>query len=113
MSHVQKKKKIISSGPKCALALLRIILEAKKFQLKTTVVGHHASEPREGRVPKGIIRSTAEGCEYEGDQRLVMLMVQELNLTSQTPCSFLGKTRKKEEEELSVSLDKDEAPGHR
>ena len=55
------KKRISSSGPKCALALLRIILEAKKFQLKTTVVGHHASEPREGRVPKGIIRSTADG----------------------------------------------------
>ena len=64
----------ISSGSRCALAWLRTILEAR-FELKTAVVGHGASDAREGRALNRIIRTTADGWEYEGDQRHADLTV--------------------------------------
>ena len=59
-------KDCISSGSKCALAWFRAILEVRS-ELKTTVVGHGASDAREGRVLNRIIWATADGWEYEGD----------------------------------------------
>ena len=47
-------KDCISSGTRCALAWFRTILEVRS-ELKTTVVGHGASDAREGRVLNRII----------------------------------------------------------
>ena len=77
----------IVPGSRCALAWLKIILEAR-FELKTALVGHGASDTREGRVLNRIIRATADGCAYEDDQRPRGVdSTAALNLTKSNPVS--------------------------
>ena len=83
----------IFSGSRC-------VLEAR-LELKTTVVGHGASDAREGRVL--IIRAPVDWWEYEGDQRHAELIVQELNLTNSNPVST----------PRSLPLDKDKVSEYR
>ena len=85
----------ISSGSRCALAWLRTILEAR-FELMTAVVGHGASDAREGRALNRIIRTTADGWEYEGDQRHAdFYSISAEPDRVESPCHPLEKTRRR------------------
>ena len=71
----------VSSGTPAAVEWLRREL-AKKFEIKTSIIGHGATDAREGKVLNRILRATAEGWEYEADQRHGELMGQSMGLQS-------------------------------
>ena len=50
----------------------------QRFQIKTQLIGH--KETREGKVLNRVIRATAEGWEYEADQRHGEVVIKAMNL---------------------------------
>ena len=80
-----------STGAVSDLRWLRDRLE-KKFEMKTTIVGHsnEADVVKEGKILNRIIRATSLGWEYECDQRHVEVLVEELGLRDAKSLSSPG-----------------------
>ena len=65
-----------------------------RFEIKTTVVGSRKSESTEARILNRIVRRTAQGWEYEADQRHADIIVQSLGLNDATGLSTPGEPEK-------------------
>ena len=65
------------------------ILESK-FETKTTIVGPEMKDEKTVRVLNRIITYTAEGIEYEADQRHAESMIRDMNMTAAKPLSTPG-----------------------
>jgi len=76
----------------------------KKFEIKTTIVGHDKKDDKEMKVLNRVIRATDEGWEYEGDQRHGEIIVRETGMGSAKGVTTAGEDDKAKEEE-KVALD--------
>jgi len=79
-----------STGTREDLEWLREELE-KKFDIKTTLVGHDKDQEKEMKVLNRIIRATAGGWEYEGDQRHGEIIVRETGMRSAKGVTTAGE----------------------
>ena len=68
-----------SSGTQANLEWLKAGLE-RKFEIKTTIIGHEKSDDTECKILKRMIRVTPEGYEYEADPRRADLIVEQLKV---------------------------------
>ena len=66
-----------SVGSPVSLEWLRRVLE-KKYELKTSVIGHEGGACTEGKVLNRIIRYTDKGIEYEADQRHAEIIAEQV-----------------------------------
>jgi len=103
----------VSSCTREAAEWFRRNLE-RRFEIKTSVIGHGPGEQVEGKVLNRIIRATKDGFEYEADQRHGELIVKTLSLDAARPISTPGEDGKPwlEEEEAKL-LDAAQATEYR
>ena len=74
--------------------------------MKSKVLGHGAHELREARILNRVVRVTANGWEYEADQRHADLIIKELGLEEAKPAAAPGsKEEGRTKEEHSKALD--------
>ena len=52
----------------------------KRFDIKTTIVGHDDGDEGEGKILNRVVRATAGGWEYEADLRHAELLVEQMGL---------------------------------
>ena len=69
----------VSVGDKESVIKFKQRLE-ERFEIKTRILGSSAGEEKEGRVLNRVIRVTANGWEYEPDQRHVDIIVEAMGL---------------------------------
>jgi hypothetical protein len=78
---------------------------AKRFEIKTQVVGTGTGEAREGRILNRVIRVTEEGWEYEADQRHADLIVKAMGMQEANGVKTPGEDERAwEEEENNLPL---------
>ena len=92
----------ITTGARGQAAWFRKVLEGR-FEIKTKVVGPGPGEAKEERVLNRIIRVTAEGWEYEADQRHADLIISGMNLEDAKGVRGPGEDEKPWEEEENNS----------
>ena len=96
-------------GSSINLAWLKSML-SDRFEIKTKMMGLKAGESREERILNRVIRVTADGWEYEADQRHADLIIQESGASKLSTLTHPGGDKKViEEEEQSEELQGKEA----
>ena len=92
---------------------LKEMLE-RRFEIKTKIVGSGENELKEERILNRLIRITADGWEYEADQRHADIIVEKLSLKGatgvKTPCE---EDKRWQDEEGRELLDERDSRGFR
>ena len=92
------------TGPKEALRQLLIDLE-KRYQMKAKVLGPGGEEEREGKFLGRTVRWTKEGLEWEGDQKLRKVLIEEWGMERSSAVITPGvkEDREKIGEEVEIA----------
>ena len=95
----------VSSGSRESMVKFREALE-RRFKIKTQLIGNKGGEEKsEARVLNRVLRITAQGWEYEPDQRHIDLLIEGLGLKEAKSVGSPGEDEKKwEAQENSQEL---------
>ena len=94
----------MSVGSRVATSQFRKKLE-NRFEIKTKMIGTGMEESMEGKVLNRVIRVTADGWEYEPDQRHAEMIIAELGLQDAKVASTDEKKWEEDENEAPLRSD--------